>query len=184
MKLSFNVLKKAKQVIAWFLRKTLMLEWIQVLTKPITKINDDLVKFKDEVTRLYHKSYETVAFESFLNDEFDGDSDTSRDGFPDTNQRRIVVKNNPEFNELMTSFLISEDQKLPASYTLAEVNDPNSNITMEDLPATYLLSEEFGDYDFIVEVPTGVFSQAQLNEMAILIEGIKLDIVSFNIKEV
>jgi len=184
MSLSFNVYKKARQVVAWFLRKTAMLEWLQVMTKPIQIMNDDLVVFQQEFIRLYHKDYETVAFESYLNDEFDGSSDTSRDGFPTGNQRRIEVKNNAGFRPLITTYLISEEQPLMTTYSLAVVNDTGNNVTMSDLAHTWLLEEEFPDADFTIEVPAGVYSQDQIDYIRDVVDEHRLLGVTFKIIEV
>lgn len=171
MNLRFTALKRAKQVMAWFLRKSVHLQWIQVLMKPIQTLNDDLALYKDEVIYNYHKDYETIAFESFLNDEFDN------------SQRRINITHDDNFNQLIQPFLLSENQPLPATYLLSEEAN-NANVSMSDIADTYLLSEQFPDEDFIVEVPQGAFTASKKEQIRLTVKKYKLVNVNFKIIEV
>jgi hypothetical protein len=171
MKLAFTAYKQSKQVIAWFLRKTTMLEWMQVLTKPSQLLNNDLVSFKEQVIYEHHKLYETVAFESFINDEFDN------------TQRRITITHDDSYNKLLATYLLSENQPLPATYLLSEVNNDGS-LSQQDLPITYLIDEQFSGVDFTVEIPTGLFTAADQSEISETVKAFKLMNVSFQILEV
>lgn len=182
MKLFFNAYKLARQVTAWFLRNTVMLEWYQVLTKPINQVNhdlpngnkkydDDLEDFKKESNYLYHKDYSTIAYEGYLNDKFDN------------SQRRINISHDDNYNELAQLFLISENQPLPATYLLSEVSN-NASLSQSDLLDTYMVNEQFPDDDFIVEIPQGVYTQSQQDNIRLQVENDKLLGKSFEIIEV
>jgi len=182
MKLFFSAYKLAKQVTAWFLRNTLMLEWYQVLTKPIEqlnhdlpnpnkKYNDDLEGFKKEVVYLHNRYYSAIAFESYLNDLYDN------------SQRRIQVVHNDNYNQLLNTWLIREDQPLPGTWLLSEIANDGS-LSMSDLAGTWLLSERFPDNDFEIHIPTGAFTAAEQDEIRIRTENDKLLEKTFQIIEV
>lgn len=182
MKLFFSAYKLARQVTAWFLRNTLMLQWYQVLTKPIEQLNhnlpnahkkydDDLEAYKQEVQYLHYKDYSSIAFESYLNDLFDN------------SQRRINVVHDDNYNELAQLFLISEQQPLPATYLLSEVSN-NASLSQSDLLDTYTLDEQFPDNDFTIEIPQGAFTTAEQDEIRQRVQADKLLGKSFQIIEV
>lgn len=153
MTFNWNIIEWVHQMIPYIYRKNPLIDYVKVLVSPIAYIYGVFMDTRLTLLKKMRFNGQVIVLENMLNDIFD------------TSLRRIRI------------LTISDTLRKKYVYQKQELKPLWVYQRSENLPVYIHLLEEYrnnGGYDFIVEVPDGVYSAVELEQIKIYTNYYKL----------